>query len=142
VEVGVSDVKPALTATEWNRLEVEFGEEGWAHIEGMFAVDGESPPALVMPDMYVGTYDSEGTANGGVTMPPESRHRVAALALHGQPFGFTREDVEILRAIGISQLVGGRNTDINRIIRDRANGLADRIAALLPPSDSTRAQDE
>jgi hypothetical protein len=54
---------------------------------------------------------------------------------------FTREDVEILRAIGISQVVGGRNTDINRTIRDRANGLADRIESLLPPlglHESTR----
>ena len=64
-----------------------------------------------------------------------SAHARAALALHGQPFGFTREDVELLRKIG---------PFVDRQIIDRDAGayewlgalmpLADRIEALLPPA--------
>ena len=44
----------------------------------------------------------------------------AALALYGQPFGFTHEDVAALRRI-------------EEIAQLEVPGLAERIAALLPP---------
>jgi hypothetical protein len=58
--------------------------------------------------------------------------RIAALALYGQPFGFTHEDVTLLRGIA-------RNHGLGFTVGDgpqppeRVRALADRIAALLPP---------
>jgi hypothetical protein len=58
--------------------------------------------------------------------PRLDRHALAALALHGQPFGFTHEDVDELReAYEADPLLVGRD------VLD----IADRIAALLPPRE-------
>lgn len=70
----------------------------------------------------------------------EKRHEVAAVCLHGQPFGFTREDVAFLRTmarefslqhaiINCSCLICKRN----RAWGPEATALAARIEALLPP---------
>lgn len=53
------------------------------------------------------------------------RHRMAALALHGQPFGFTREDVRLLSGLGTAL------TNYHGIVA--VESLMGRIAALLPP---------
>jgi len=53
---------------------------------------------------------------------PHEPHKLAALCLHNQPFGFTREDVKLLRAFA------------NLCTSDFRN-LADRIEALLPPEE-------
>lgn len=47
--------------------------------------------------------------------------QIAALALHGQPFGFTRADVRFLREVAFS------------LKESDASNLAARIEALLPP---------
>jgi len=63
---------------------------------------------------------------------PEEAHAIAAGCLHGQPFGFTRDDVDTLLDIiapDISTPLDGRG-DVARLA-----SLADRIAALLPPGD-------
>ncbi|MSP63224.1 MAG: hypothetical protein EXR72_23365 [Myxococcales bacterium] len=59
----------------------------------------------------------------------QARHLHAALCLYGQPFGFTWEDVDGLRALAES--LGGtiHNPESVAPLRD----LADRIAAMLPP---------
>ena len=62
-----------------------------------------------------------------VILPEGDPHALAALALHGQPFGFTWDDVELLRMFG--------NGDPMPHIRQQCNDLADRIAALLPPRE-------
>lgn len=59
----------------------------------------------------------------------EHMHAVAALALYGQPFGFTHEDVRRLHQLG---------SDLARTQHAYADGefyldLAARISALLPP---------
>jgi hypothetical protein len=51
-----------------------------------------------------------------------SRHHLAALCLHRQPFGFTQEDVMMLEDLAVAL------PDTYSIA-----SLADRIAALLPP---------
>ena len=59
-----------------------------------------------------------------------SLHGIAAANLHGQPFGFTREDVEVLTdAVGsvYSSMEGSA----------KLLSLADRIEALLPPEEKT-----
>ena len=55
------------------------------------------------------------------------RHKLAAMALHGQEFGFTWEDVDALLVVAkiADDLTGGQYS--------RVLSVADRIAALLPP---------
>ena len=107
-------MNPALTAEEWAEVEVEWevvdDSDGWAHIE-----DLPGDESLV----YVGVFDDEGTAMAGTYV---DRRKTAALCLHDQPFGFTRQDVEALRTMmNIS--------DGTAPFHD----IADRIEALLPP---------
>jgi hypothetical protein len=63
-------------------------------------------------------------AHERVVVPPPARDVLAAFALWGQPFGFTREDVAALEraaeALGDDRAAAVRS-------------LADRIGALLPP---------
>lgn len=59
---------------------------------------------------------------------PEIRHYLAALNLVGQPFGFTRRDVDAIRIAAESA-----NTPAHY---EALHDLADRIEALLPPEAS------
>ncbi|MGE0161357.1 MAG: hypothetical protein AB7T31_18325 [Gemmatimonadales bacterium] len=75
-------------------------------------------------------------ANERCPVPAEGEvtHALAALCLHGQPFGFTREDVRLLRQSARDERAGV--TADNRPHPDVAtayDSLADRIEALLPP---------
>jgi hypothetical protein len=65
-----------------------------------------------------------------VTLGNETRHKLAALALHGQPFGFTREDVDDCREAGDAATCGNALPDD---LWGRMNNLAARIEAMLPP---------
>lgn len=65
--------------------------------------------------------------------PTIERRAVAALALYDQPFGFSRNDVTLLRYV--ADLIGAMHLDrheewTQQDIRD----LADRIDVLLPPA--------
>jgi hypothetical protein len=96
----MSDVKPALTAEEWtDMLRDEVPDPGLVPL-------GQIPP--FRPDVPHEFYGEP--------------HRVAAVCLYGQPFGFTREDVRMLRNV---QGIANDYDDFNE--------LADRIEALLPP---------
>ncbi len=59
----------------------------------------------------------------------ERPHAVAAIALEGQPFGFTREDVKELRGVAEDY----EHRGLTPCPFDTLNDLADRIEALLPP---------
>jgi len=70
-------------------------------------------------------------------------HAVAALCLHLQPFGFAREDVEILdrvaTGLGFQAMdleAKGISSKFERDRQDALNSLADRIEALLPPEQN------
>jgi hypothetical protein len=130
-------MKPALTPEEWGKCEVESDKddakvEGWVALEGVYALDRTGPDAWVIPpgELYIGTYKHpKGEASGfGITAAPEFRHALAALALHGQPFGFTHADVNLLLD-EMGMLIG----DIDEEERARWVSLAERIEALLPP---------
>jgi predicted nucleic acid-binding protein len=56
------------------------------------------------------------------------RHATAAVALNGEPFGFTWEDVEILRA-------STEDPEVAYVNYHRLRDLAVRIEALLPPRE-------
>ena len=111
-------IRPALTPEEWQDL-----DSGEALIE-----DGE----------LCVRYDS-GLASEVVG----DRHALAALCLHGQPFGFTWDDVEVLREISPEHRIGcahlafvGSDCDCEAEQESATiASVADRIAALLPPRE-------
>ena len=89
----MAEIKPALTAEEWAEMAAP------PIIPGQYTNRGENLLAWAEDDTHL------------------NRHQLAAIALHGQPFGFAWDDVDRLRATNDSAL----------------GSLADRIAALLPP---------
>lgn len=109
---NMSEIKPALTAEEWERRTAvrlsasdeytKFGE-GYA-VEVLYDSDGEE---MQCGEVAIGT--------------PESRHAVAALALYGQPFGFTHQELMYLDTFATSGLI---------------RPIADKIRALLPPESA------
>lgn len=101
-------IAPALTPEEWRKLAVSRG--------GFYAdLSGDWQNGIPTDTLFVGSPES------AVAVSP--RHALAALALHGQPFGFTREDVANLRWVACQRMP--RAAALNQI--------ADRIEALLPP---------
>jgi hypothetical protein len=65
-------------------------------------------------------------AHDRVLVPPPARAALAAFALSEQPLGFTHEDVAIVRQA--AERLGKEPTGAE------LRGLADRLAALLPPA--------
>lgn len=113
----MSAVKPALTEQEWASTTVERGHiliESYGECLDIESDDQDSPGAF-----GIGTSDTE------------ARHALAALCLHGQPFGFTREDVVRLRS-NATAFAGNGHRGLDQAARHFTN-LADRIEALLPP---------
>jgi len=62
---------------------------------------------------------------------PSDRHALAALALHGQPFGFTHADVGALRRCYEADWQGVPSPNDGDVLLS----IAARIAALLPPEE-------
>ncbi|HXE83415.1 MAG TPA: hypothetical protein VN513_08795 [Gemmatimonadales bacterium] len=108
-------VRPALTAEEWERLACEAPNERVA-----LWTDESNAPILVIRHR---------TEDGATMVGSRQLHQAAALALHGQPFGFTRDDVRLLRGVAGDYEVPGGYLQGGRELLD----IADRIAALLPP---------
>jgi hypothetical protein len=96
-----SEIRPALTAEEW-KFELGSRERPPTH-----------QPALSYSDHFT----------------QERPHAIAASLLYGQPFGFTWDDVDLLREMTLVQAPAGSF----RAACERRDSLADRIAALLPP---------
>ena len=123
---------PALTPEQWEELRFSVPAiEIW----------DDPPPA---GSGCVGIEDQQPNAHRGyVRIPPEARHPLAALALHGQAYGFTWDDVDRLREA--QQEVGAEFAHIAdpehrallemdaRMERVWMLDLADRISDLLPP---------
>jgi hypothetical protein len=120
-------IEPALTPEEWAERRILFdrpeGYEDW--IEGGYAAT--STGLVYMLEVEGCNRDTE----------MDRRHALAALALLGQPFGFTHEDVELLRLLASNFSAQGMFVR-GDLIRWETTGafyssLADRIEALLPP---------
>lgn len=102
-------IKPALSAEEWKWS--GFRPKRWPdEFEPYIAHTGDEVVVVPRP----------------AAVGPEQRHVLAALCLHGQPFGFTREDVEIVTS-GALMFRDGTDSRIDLL------ALADRIESLLPP---------
>ena len=118
----MSEIKPALTAEEWVRFQqpdttdlLGDATDRWSEIE-----ESQANQAVYMLE-------------GGLGYRPGAVHGVAARLLDKQPFGFTREDVELVRGLAGEWLDDHhpRDHDDEAGITD----LADRIEALLPPEE-------
>jgi hypothetical protein len=117
----MSEIRRALTAEEW------VGEDGYARYDmgyGIVMMDDGGATTIELGD------------DAGFCLVGGHRHALAALCLHEQSFGFTREDVDHLRAMARSTVTHGHG-DYGP--PDQYNpwitSLADRIEALLPPED-------
>jgi hypothetical protein len=104
-------VQPALTPEEWAGPVVPG--------EPTVSRDGECLHMHLYPQM-----DLLVVGEWGV----DARHALAALALHGQPFGFTWADVLLLQGMASFLAVHGMDDSGMRDV-------AGRIAALLPPRE-------
>lgn len=134
---SVGSVNPALTAEEW--------KQGFAWIG----------PHMVLAERTdthrnVGGFDIRLNVGGGnldravANFTPEQARAIAALALYGQPFGFTREHVKLLRAAATAcrnddhyiareldrdEWEAGRDEELAQMY----DTLADLIESFLPP---------
>lgn len=124
-------MKPALTKEEWG----EGRYEGLPGINCLPDSDGEDTlSARLMGDdrLYISPNSYDGYANLGAV----DRHRVAALCLYKQEFGFTREHVELLDRFSegvpgggmFDMLMDGKDAELFASLRDL-------IKALLPPEE-------
>lgn len=104
-------IKPALTPEEWASH----------YSDGNLGEDGVEEALLYASRKIAECIDSIGP----------NRHALAALALHGQPFGFGRYDVVMLRDAA-AHFAGSRNTAAG-LQHLAMTSLAARIEALLPP---------
>lgn len=109
-------VQPALTREEWAKREIEVSHnvamhedrDGWLSLSAF-----------------------------GHCEDVDARHALAALALHGQPFGFTHEHIAALRQTcdNAERWINDEHVRCSRkenaLVASRA--VAARIAALLPP---------
>ena len=96
--------EPALTREDWNRI---------------------LPSETIG---YAGDYFGDKLLHVARTEGLSAKRKIAALALLGEPFGFTWEDVDLLREEYQNEYSG---TSLGGELLN----LADRIAALLPPRD-------
>ena len=103
-------ISPALTPDEWQRRVVDRPPRAITAHDGVLTVHG------------VGT---------SVQIPDELRHPLAALCLHGQPYGFSQADLRSLEAIYRWVIADPRNLGPVADDVERVYDLADRITALL-----------
>lgn len=132
-------IPAALTPEQWQELDYRQPPrvlDTWDERKPERRPDDD--PTQYLAQMGI-TYDGRVTlmsrAHERVEVPPPARPALAALALHGQPFGFTHDDVRTLRELadrlGASAPAGlPAPSDAARRLRD----LGDRLAALLPPA--------
>lgn len=121
-------IKPALTAEEWAEV------KEWAEVLG------KAIEAVVTARGIHSWEEMRAFVAKHTGLPP--RHATAALALYGQPFGFTREDVVKLRAAGdaardVERFAKERGAGWDDSLADWYHSLADRIESLLPPETKT-----
>lgn len=111
-------VKPALSAEDWDDLSMDRA----------FLLQPGDPLDAEGPFLRV----------DDAAFDPEERHGLAALALHGQPFGFRWEDVDMERNTALNwqikaDLSSGEAARGFQAMADGHTSIADRIEALLRP---------
>ena len=114
------EIKPALTPEEWavRKRPQYYQEQPCIRLSS----DGKE---LRLSEDVVRDGEVVDESPWLVVDDAASRHALAALALHGQPFGFTREDVKALN--GLIAYLHIHHFDVADIASITA-----RVAALLP----------
>ena len=122
-------IGPALTPEEWAKRRKDVGPEhvSLAPLEPGLDPWGEPWPDDPDPILEIGDGGDTGSAQ-----KPEIFHAIAALCLRGQPFGFTRDDVALIRELR-APLMSLKESDRGSSLARGLASLADRIEALLPP---------
>jgi len=115
----MSEMEPALTPAEWSGEDRVVISTTSPKL-GYFVYADSVPDGLELSVVGPQTF----------TLPPDSAHTLAAMCLHGQPFGFTRDDVRTLRTMAVTDHEGFARDDSPDAF---LASLADRIEALLPP---------
>lgn len=121
----MSESSPALSEVEWARGRVEKPQPG--------------EPGYVVVTPYIEERDGAICVSAhysNARVHPELRHPLAALCLHGQPFGFTWEDVDAMEAV-YRRVIASPEPFGEQLAAaiERVHDLADRLAALLPPRE-------
>jgi hypothetical protein len=119
-------IKPALTRQEWKSRSWLQCFDSWDEEESDHSGVGEIH--VHEDSLLITEHEHRFRANFSA---PSDRHRLAALALYGLPFGFTRRDVmyvkDAIKDLEKADIAGWP------IYESELGALADRIAALLPP---------
>jgi len=119
-------VQPALSAEEWEKAHGDLNVDAGGNIfwgDSVFCIDDDR--------RAIDLLDRSGEFS--------RRHAVAALALHGQPFGFTHRDLEALSRCAddaerwAAQHGWGDPGDAGYKAMKHVRTIRERIAALLPP---------
>lgn len=120
-------IEPALTPEEWEKL-FSAGNDGALERErfSIWRYDAGDPFPVDIRIRSVEEDTSSGRKVEYASLYGQELHALAALALYGQRFGFTHEDVRRLRGVA------------EELVRDDLHDLADRIEALLPPREPAR----
>ena len=121
---------PALTPEQWDTRDYRQPArelDRWAKDNADRAGDHDSTEYIAKLGLDgSGCVIAMSRAHDRVLVPPPARAALAAFALDGQPFGFTRDDVAALDRAADA----GPDEPIARALRD----LAARLRALLPPA--------
>ena len=129
------EIRPALTAEEWERTNPyrRAGRQQGATAGADPIPDGRLIDLCHDPEILSALLEGMGKEHS------EKLHALAALCLHGQPFGFTWEDVDALRnwadAEEESRADGAMSS--SGVGPGVARSIANRIASLLPPQKDT-----
>jgi hypothetical protein len=124
-------ISPALTPEQWEARDYRQSArelDDWAKSQAAKARDDDATEYVAKIGLSQnGSVILMNRAHDRVVVPPPGRAVLAAFALLEQPFGFTQEDVAALRRA----VESGSGEDQSAAA---LRGLADRIAAILPPA--------
>lgn len=115
-------IKPAMTAEEWALLAKKQVMRRPVNDRGIgFGYDRDT-----------GGLDVR-APHSTAQLPRTFNHAIAAAMLHGQPFGFTQEDVALIRAAIVPERSDEWEMHEDEDRTARLESIADRLTALLPP---------
>lgn len=122
------EIRPALTPEQWEARDYRQAArelDSWAKQAEPKSADDSTEYVAKLGLSENGCVIVMNRAHDRALVPPPARAVLAAFALTEQPFGFTREDVEALRAAAEADHSAG--------IAEPLRHLAARLQALLPP---------
>jgi hypothetical protein len=122
------ETRPALTPEQWEAKDYRQSArdlDRWATGEPAASGDDATEYVAKLGLGESGSVIAMNRAHDRVLIPPPARAPLAAFALAGLPFGFTRADVQAVRR-------AAERTD-DPSAQAELRGIAARLEALLPP---------